>query len=160
MKLYEIDCKIREFWNKIIEQDGELTEEDIQTLESLEVAKDEKVKAYGVIIREISAEIDECKAEIDRIKEIADKRKRNLERLKNTLKEFMLNNDIPKYESLEVNISFRKSKALEIEEGIELPNEFLKVKTEPNKTAITDFIKNGGVIEGCQLVERSNIQIK
>ena len=32
MKLYEIDCKIREFWNKIIEQDGELTEEDMQVL--------------------------------------------------------------------------------------------------------------------------------
>ena len=160
MKLYEIDYKIREFWNKILEQDGELTEEDMQTLESIEVAKDEKVKAYGVIIREISAEIDECKAEMDRIKEIADKRERNLERLKTTLKDFMLNNDMPKYESIEVNISFRKSKALEIEEGIELPNEFLKVKTEPDKTAITDFIKNGGVVKGCQIVEKSNIQIK
>lgn len=160
MNLYEIDYKIREFWNKVMEQGGELTEEDIQVLESLEVAKDEKVKAYGVIIREISAEIDECKAEMDRIKEIADKRKRNLERLKNTLKDFMLNNDMPKYESIEVNISFRKSKALEIEEGVELPNEFLKVKTEPNKAAITDFIKSGGVVAGCQLVEKSNIQIK
>lgn len=160
MKLYEIDYKIRELWNKIIEQDGELTEEDIQTLESLEVAKDEKVKAYGVIIRELDGEIDDCEGEIKRIKEIADKRKRNRERLKNTLKEFMLNNDMPKYESVEVNISFRKSKALEIQEGVELPNEFLKVKTEPDKTAITDYIKNGGVVEGCQIVEKSNIQIK
>ena len=160
MNLYEIDYKIREFWNKIIEQDGELTEEDIQVLESLEVAKDEKVKAYGVIIREISAEIDECKAEIKRIKEIADKRERNLERLKNTLKDFMLNNDMPKYESIEVNISFRKSKALEISEQADIPVEFIKIKTEPNKTAITDFIKSGGVVKGCQLVEKSNIQIK
>lgn len=160
MKLYEIDYKIREFWNKVIEQDGELTEEDMQVLESLEVAKDEKVKAYGVIIREISGEIDECESEIKRIKEIADKRKRNRERLKNTLKDFMLNNDMPKYESVEVNISFRKSKALEIAEGVELPNEFLKVKTEPDKTAITDYIKNGGVVEGCQIVEKQNIQIK
>lgn len=160
MRLYEIDLKIREFWNKIIEQDGELTQEDIQTLESLEVAKDEKIEAYGVIIREISGEIDECEAEIDRIKEIADKRKRNLERLKNALKDFMLNNNMPKYESIAVNISFRKSKALEIEEGVELPDEFLKVKTEPNKTAITDFIKSGGVVAGCQLVGKSNIQIK
>ena len=160
MKLYEIDYKIREFWDKIIEQGGELTEEDMLELESLEVAKDEKVKAYGVIIREISGEIAECKAEIKRIKEIADKRERNLERLKNTLKDFMLNNDMPKFESLEVNISFRKSKALEIGEQADIPVEFMKIKSEPDKTAITDFIKNGGVLEGCQLVERSNIQIK
>ena len=160
MKLYEIDYKIREFWNKVMEQDGELTEEDMLELESLEVAKDEKVKAYGVIIREISSEIAECKAEIDRIKEIADKRKRYLERLKTTLKDFMINNNMPKYESLEVNISFRKSKALEISEQADIPVEFMKIKSEPDKTAITDFIKNGGVVEGCQLVERSNIQIK
>lgn len=72
----------------------------------------------------------------------------------------MLNNNMSKYESLEVNISFRKSKALEIEEGVELPTLFLKVKTEPDKTAITDYIKNGGEIKGCQLVEKNNIQIK
>ena len=160
MKLYEINYKIRELWDKIEAQEGELTEEDIQMLESLEVAKDEKVKAYGVIIREISSEIAECKAEMDRIKGIADKKKRNLERLKTTLKDFMLNNDMSKYESLEVNISFRKSKALEIEEGVELPTLFLKVKTEPDKTAITDYIKNGGEIKGCQLVKKNNIQIK
>ena len=53
MKLYEIDYKIREFWDKVIEQDGELTEEDIQTLESLEVAKDEKEVLEELVVEEM-----------------------------------------------------------------------------------------------------------
>ncbi len=160
MKLYEIDYKIREFWNKVMEQDGELTEEDLQTLENLEVAKDEKIKGYGVIIRELDGEIADYGNEIKRLKEICDRKKKRQEWLKNALKCFMQNNDISKYESLEVNISFRKSKALEIADGAELPNLFLKVKTEPDKIAITEYIKNGGIIDGCQIVEKSNIQIK
>lgn len=90
MKLYEINYKIRELWNKIEEQEGELTEQDLLELESLEIAKDEKVKAYGVIIREISAEIAECKAETDRIKEISDKKKKTLKGLKQPLKTLCL----------------------------------------------------------------------
>ena len=57
MKLYEIDQNIRLLWGKIMDQDGELTEEDIQALESLEIAKDEKIKGYGLIIRETTAPI-------------------------------------------------------------------------------------------------------
>lgn len=160
MKLYEIDNKIREVWDKICEQDGELTDEDLQTLESLEVGKNEKIKGYGVIIRELDGEITILTNEIKRVKEILDKRKKSQEWLKNSLKEFMLNHDIPKYESVEVNVSFRKSKALEIMDGVKLPDEFLKVKTEPDKSAITEYIKNGGIVDGCQIIEKNNIQIK
>lgn len=160
MKLYEIDYKIREFWNKVMEQDGELTEEDLQTLENLEVAKDEKIKGYGVIIRELDGEIADYGNEIKRLKEICDRKKKRQEWLKNALKCFMQNNDISKYESLEVNISFRKSTALEVDEDAKLPETMLKVEWKPNKTAITEFLKNGGHFDGCRLVEKSNIQIK
>ena len=160
MKLFEIDKSIREFWDKIMEQEGELTEEDLQKLNELEVARDEKVKAYGIIIRELKADIDDCKANMDRIKEISDRLKNRQEWLKSRLFEFMNNNNIQKFESIEVNISFRKSKSLEIDENAVLPSEFTRTKIEPDKTAITDFIKAGGIVEGCRIVEKQNIQVK
>ncbi len=160
MRLYEIDYKIREFWDKVTEQDGELTEEDLQTLESLETSKNEKIKAYGVIIRELDGEIATVDGEIARLKEIAEKKKKSRERLKNALKDFLINNDIQKFESPEVNISFRKSVALEVDENAKLPETMLKVEWKPNKTAITEFLKKGGHFDGCRLVERNNIQIK
>lgn len=72
----------------------------------------------------------------------------------------MTSNNIPKFESLKVNISFRKSKSLEIDENVVLPKEFIRVKEEADKMAIKDFISNGGTIDGCKIVEKNNIQIK
>ena len=160
MKLYEIDPNLMALWNKISEQDGELLEEDIKALEELNLAKDDKIKGYGVIIRELDSEIADCKAETDRIKEISDRLKNRREWLVNNLKYFMQSQGIPKFESIEVKIAFRKSKSLEIDENANLPKEFIRIKEEPDKKAITDFIKGGGTVDGCQLVEKENIQIK
>lgn len=160
MKLYEIDYKIREFWNKVIEQDGELTEEDMQTLESLEVAKDEKVKAYGVIIRETEGEIATIKAEIERLNKLAKTMQNKAEWLKGNLNYFMTANDMKEFKSVEVNITYRTSKSLVIAEDTKLAKKWLKVKTEPDKQAIKDFINAGGKVKGCQIVEKQNIQIK
>lgn len=162
MKLYEIDQNLRSLWSKIADQDGEITEEDWQALNELELARDEKIKGYGVIIREMQADIDDCKANIDRLNEIHSKLKNRQEWLKTRLVEFMQNNNMPKYESLEVNISFRKSNPLHDGDMKDLPSEFIKttIKEEPDKEAIKKYIKDGGEIEGWYIEEKQNIQIK
>lgn len=160
MRLYEIDTNLRILWDKIAEQEGELTEEDIQALNELEIAQNDKLEGYGVIIRELNAEIEECNSEIKRITEIAKHKKNASERLKKTLQEYMLNNELDKFESLKVKISFRKSQSLEIEEGAELPDDLMRIKKEPDKTAIKEYIVNGGELKGVFLLDKKNIQIK
>ena len=160
MKLFEIDQNLRELWNKIAEQEGEVLPEDEKALEELELARDDKLKGYGIIIRELDNDIAECKAETDRIKTISDRLKSRREWLINRLKYFMQSQNLSEYKSVEVNIFFRKSKSLEIDENANLPKTFIKIKEEPDKKAITDFIKKGGTVDGCQLVEKENIQVK
>lgn len=160
MKLYEIDQRLRDLWNKIYEQEGEVSEEDMQALEELNLAKDEKIKGYGIIIRELDNQIAYCASEISRIKAISQRIENRRDRLANHLKYFMQLHDIPKFQSVEVNIGFRKSKSLEIDENANLPKEFIRITETPDKKAITDFIKAGGTVKGCQLVEKENIQIK
>ena len=160
MKLYEIDNSIRELWNKIIEQDGELLEEDMQALESLEIAKEEKLKGYGVVIRETEGEIATIKAEIDRLNKLAKTMQNKADWLKGSLNYFMKANDMKEFKSVEVNITFRTSKQLQIEDESKLAKKWLKIETKPDKQAIKDFISNGGVVEGCSIVEKKNIQIK
>ncbi|MBQ0099830.1 MAG: siphovirus Gp157 family protein [Firmicutes bacterium] len=162
MNLYEIDKDLRTLWTKIAEQDGEITEEDMQVLNDLNIARDDKLKGYGILIRELKGDIADCSEEIKRIKEIQDKKKKLVERLENTLKTFMENNDIPKFNSIEVNIGFRKSQVLEIEDNAELPNEYMRIKEvrEPDKEAIKDAIKHGVEFKGIYLIDKQNIQIK
>lgn len=160
MRLYDIDVNLRALWNKIAEQEGEITEEDMQMLNELEIAKNDKLEGYGVIIREMKSEIDECDAEMKRIKEIADRKKNAMERLKKSLQEFMIGNEIDKFESVKVKLSFRKSQSLEIEEDAIIPEDLMRIKKEPDKTAIKDFIVNGGELQGVHLLDKKNIQIK
>jgi predicted RNase H-like nuclease (RuvC/YqgF family) len=160
MKLYEIDEGIRALWNKVIEQDGELTEEDIQALESLEVAKDEKIKAYGVVIRETLSEIERVKAETERLDKIGKQMQRKVDWLTNRLSGFMVAHEMQNYKSLEVNISFRTSKRLCIADGTKLAKKWMKMELKPDKQAIKDFLSNGGKVKGCSIDEIMNIQIK
>ena len=98
--------------------------------------------------------------EMKRIKEIADRKKNAMERLKKSLQEFMIGNEIDKLESVKVKLSFRKSQSLEIEEDAIIPEDLMRIKKEPDKTAIKDFIVNGGELQGVHLLDKKNIQIK
>jgi hypothetical protein len=65
------------------------------------------------------------------------------------------------YESAKVKVSFRKSESLEIAEGTIIPDEYLRFKEpEVNKTDLKNAVKAGRTIEGVQIVEKKNIQIK
>lgn len=64
--------------------------------------------------------------------------------------------------SPEVTLRFRKSSSVEITDSESLPKQFLRAKTvvEPDKTAIKNALKAGEKIQGAQLVESRNLQIK
>lgn len=162
MKLYEIDNNLRALWDKIADQDGELTEEDIQALESLEIAKEDKIKGYGVIIREMLSETQKVSQEIERLKKIEKSMSNKADWLTNQLSCFMKAHQVNEFKSIEVNIAFRKSKSLLIEDESKLAKKWLRTEkvTKVDKQAIKDFINAGGKVKGCQIVENQNIQIK
>lgn len=160
MKLYEIDEEIRRLWLKIIEQDGELTEDDVKEFNALESAKDDKVKAYGVIIRETLSQIEVIKSEIVRLNKLAKTMQNKADWLTNNLSGFMQQHEMQEFKSVEVNITFRPSEQLEILQGTNLAKKWLTIKTEPNKRAIKEFINSGGKVKGCSIIKKNNIQIK
>ena len=162
MKLYEINAEFRALWQRIAENDGELSQDDFDLLEALEIAKDEKVKAYGVVIREMISEQAQVKVEIERLEKISKRMSNRVEWLKGNLSVFMLENEMPEYKSTEVNITFRRSQKLLIDKDVKLAKKWLrtKIQVEPDKILISEFIKAGGKVKGCQIVECENIQIK
>ena len=166
MKLYEIDLAFRTLWEKIAEQDGEMTEEDIKALDDLELAKDEKIKAYGVLIREYDKDMESYYNEIQRLQNEFHKLKEKRDWLFDRLKAFMLEHNELKFNSPEVNIVFRKSYPIygaeqAFKDG-KLPKQFITqtVTEKPDKTAIKAFLKDGGTIEGVYIGEEQNMSVK
>lgn len=163
MTLFEInEALAKAIENAIDTETGEIG--NLDEIAELNLAREEKIKGTALYILNLRAEIKALEEQEKKFKErkqvLQNREKRILEML-----EFNLNGET--YKSTEVNITYRKSKSVEItdaeafEDYSNMFPAFRKpIKIEADKTAIKEAIANGVAIPGCELVEKSNIQIK
>ena len=155
MSLYTILQDIENFNFEIDEESGEIM--NVDALEALEIEKNAKIENVALYIKNLAAEAAAIREEEKALQDRRKAKENKAEALKKYLS-FCLNG--AKFESSKVGIAWRKSTALEIEDGAILPLQFVKVKEEYDKTKIKEALKSGEEIEGCRLVERNNINIK
>lgn len=155
--IYDIKKEIAECLD---EETGEIF--DIEKLESLMIAKDEKIDNVGCWYKGIVADITAIENEIRSLKE----RKGSKERILERLEEYLFTaTDGKKFESPRVKISWRPSESVRILDESALtgiPEEYIKTKTErsADKTAIKTAIKSGAKVSGAELTGKMNLQIK
>lgn len=160
MKLYQISDAIRQALDHIEldEETGEVLSAD--ELHAVEAAASEKVEATALYLRELDAEAKAAKDEADRI--IA--RVKSMQKRSDYLKSMLLDalHATGKVKTARVTVSIRTSKAIEVADGVTLPDAFVTVRTTttPNKTALKEAIEAGADIEGVRLVERESVQIR
>ena len=162
MNLFEIDdaiqrcVKLENSDNYVDTETGEII--DTAAIEQLEMDRDAKIRNIACWIKNL--ESDE-KALAEQIKTFTARKnaaKNKRESLKSYLAAFL---NGKKWQNSEVAISWRKSEAVEVEEGAAIPEQYLRYKEpEINKAQLKADLKAGTVVYGCQLVTKNNIQIK
>ena len=159
MTLYEMTDAARNL--KALLEADEIDEQTFaDTLEA--IGADDQIDAYCQIVREYEAEITARKAEIERLKAANDRAEKAIDRMKSALDGFMTASGQSKAKTALFSVSYRTSKAVAITDETKIPEQFLTVKTitTPNKTEIKKFISDGGTVEGAEIIESRNIQIK
>ena len=152
MTIYEIDSQILDC---IDEETGEIL--DTEKLEQLMQDKQDKIESVACWYKNVVAEAEAIKAEISNLTA----RKKHDEKLAESLKIYLSNTlDGEKFKTAKVNISYRKSSVVEIDDVYSLPAEFLTFKPEPAKAEIKSSILAGNEVSGAKLVTKNNIQIK
>lgn len=154
MKIYEIDEAILEC---VDQETGDIL--DIDRLEALEMERDRKVSNVACWIKDLKAESEAIKKEIDNLSARRKADDNKIESLKRFL-EWALNGT--KFKDERCSISYRRSETVEVSKEAEdkLPDEFIKIERTIRKSELKDAMKLGFEFEGCQLVEKNNIQIK
>ena len=153
MNLYEIDSAILEC---VDIETGEVF--DIDRFEELALTRDVKIENICLWIKNLKADIEALKAEKDAFAQRQKSAENKMESLKRYITGYL---DGTAFESTKVKVSFRKSESLEIAEGANIPDEYLRFKEpEVNKTELKKAVKAGLEITGVQIVENQNIQIK
>jgi len=150
--LYEIK---QEILDCIDMETGEIINAD--KLEQLQMDKHEKLRNIAFVAINASADIAAYKEQEKRFKAKRVAAEKTLAWAKETLARELAGQ---KLKEAEFTISYRPSEVVEIDDDADLPAEFIKMKSEWDKAAIKEALKEGAVFEGCRLVQKQNIQIR
>lgn len=153
MKLYEINEQIMAC---IDNETGEII--DIDKLNELQIAKDEKIENLALWYKDLIAEANALKEEKEAFAEREKAAKNKAESIKNYLS-YVLNGE--NFKTTKCELSFRKSEKTVIDDIYSIPEKFLKyAEPKADLTEIKKAIKKGEEIKGAHLEEAQNIQIK
>jgi len=161
MKLYEINTEIEmlvAYAEAFAEQnDGVIPDHLQERMNELQIVRDDKIEAIGVVIKEKIALAGALFEE----EKVLQARRKQAEKTIDWLKSYLSSNLSEKFETPWVAISFRKSSSVEVDET-KLEDSYCNIKTirTPDKTYIKECINAGVKVEGAWITERKNVVIK
>lgn len=159
--LYEIEQSILDC---IDTETGEII--DAEKLNELMIEKEVKIENVALWVKNLLSDADAFKAEKDAFAEREKAARNKAENLKQWLSMAL---DGQKFSTSKVQISFRNSESVEIEDEKKFVDwawdnerdDLLTYKDPtPNKTAIKQLLKSGKTLNGVSIVKNQNIQIK
>lgn len=154
MKLYELTGAMRDFELKT-DENGEIINMD--ELEKLDMAWNEKAENLCLYIKNLRAELDGVKGEKKafeyRAKVLQNKIDNSLEYLKSNLRG-------EKFKTPRVSVSYRRSEEVVCEDPYRLDERFKRVKVEADRKAIKDALKAGEDVTGAHLKENVSVILK
>lgn len=152
--LYEIN---QELLNCIDIETGEIIE--TEKFDVLQIEKNEKLENVALWYKNLLAEAAAFKAEKD---VFAEKQKRAEDKAVSLKKYLDSALQGSKFNTVKVDISYRKSSSVELQDTDLLPDNFKKKVTTvtADKTEIAKSLKNGIEVPGASIIEKQNIQIK
>lgn len=162
MNLYNITQEYLNLANQLIESGGELTPDIEQALIINESNLKEKAINYAHVIRSIDNDINIIDNEMMRLKALKEARIKAQEKLESNIQAAMELYGINKIESTLINLYFRKSESVEVDNMAQLDKKFIveKLTLSPDKKAIKEAVKSGEEVKGARLITNNNLQIK
>ena len=152
--LYEINSQLLECIDK---ETGEII--NVDQFDALQLEQKDKIEGIALWYKNLLSEADQYKNEKNLFADREKRATKTAESLKNYLDTVLHGN---KFNTIKVNITYRKSSNVDVTDLDKLPDEYKKTKTEvsADKTEIAKAIKDGKTIDGAEIVESNNIQIK
>ena len=160
-KLYEINedilTAIEAARTEAEENDGVVSDNLVNCLESLQIERDDKIEAVALYVKDLDVYSKALDDEAKRIREEKAKTAREIEGLK-----FYLSNalDGEKFKTAKTSISFRRSEKVVGDDVESLGSDYIRTKIEADKTAIKKALKEGVELAGWSLEENRSITVK
>lgn len=161
MKLYEMNQAVESLIERSIDPETGLVTNEAFEIEMTELDYQLEAKALDVAtyIRGVEAEADVYDTEIKRLQG----KKKALTNKSDRLRDYLRSNlpDDFRAKDHRVSVFYQASESVEIDiDTINLPDDMIRVKYEPDKVALKKVLNEGRVIDGVRLVTNQNLQIR
>lgn len=158
--IYELSSNWQQLQQLI--EDGELDQEILQdTLEGINGEIEEKADGYAKVMKNLQKDIDGLKAEEKRI---ADKRKvieNSIKSMKQTLGNAMVMTGKTKFKTDLFSFGIQKNApSLIVDDESLVGEEFVKISTSLDKTAIKNALKAGIEVQGVHFEQSESLRIR
>lgn len=157
--LYELSEELKNFDLEIDKETGEILNAD--ELEMLMIDHELKLKNCVWWYKNMKAEADALKAEKMKFAKRQQTAERKAEWMKQYIAQDLDGKEFKPEDDVTVRVGWRKSKTVECSDIYKVPDEYIRFKEpELDKTKIKKAISEGITVDGCEIVEKNNIQIK
>ncbi len=162
MNLYEVAEEIEKAFALAVDPDtGEIDEEKMVLLETLQMERDRKIENVACFIKNLKADAQALKAEKDAFA----KRQKQAENKAEALSRYLmdaLNGE--KFTSNRCSVSFRHTQKVTLDEGFtiyDIDTHFVRMKEpELDKTAIKKALEDGTTIAGVHMEDGLSMTIR
>ena len=161
MKLYELTEEFRQALEKYDPEQDELGILE-QVIDGLAVDIERKAEGIVKLLSNWESDADAIDAEINRLQELKRSKQSRAEWLRGYLSRNLEHAGIDKLDLGTHKVSFRKSTRVEVLDESKIPDKYKRVKTvvDVDKIAIKESWKQGVGVDGTEVREYKNIQIK
>lgn len=161
--LYQLSTEYMTLFNAVCnsaDEEGEIDTALIEQLNTIQESFEKKAVNTAYVYCMLEGEIEQTDKLLKRLTERSKRLKTAKERVKEYLSVSMQNAGYEEIKGDYANITFRTSEETVIDDEDMLEEEFIRVKVEPNKTAIKNAIKKGIEVRGAHIEKKKNINIK
>lgn len=159
---YEDSASFAEKWQISVDEIESLILPELK--EKINSLKDDMLESFNYNlsrINDINMTLPWIDEEIKRLQNLKKTYQWEIERRKSWIQFCMETTGTEKMETALNKLSFRSSESVFVPEWIELSDEFVRIKREPDKTKIKDFLKTQWwEIDWCYIVTNKNLIIK
>ena len=164
MNIYEINKAIEDILEdgfSVDEETGEILFDE-SDLNALNAEISEKIENVACYIKNLTADISALKEEERNLNTRRKQKERKIDSLKGYINYAMELSGRKSLESPRCKVSYRKSSSVEVPDINALDKDYITktIEIKPNKVAIKEALKEGKTVEGAEIVERQNLQIK
>lgn len=159
--LYEINQAYLDLLNKVDPETGEVLFSD-EDIDSIAEEFEQKADNIACLIKDKEATIKARESEMESLKERNEREQKQVDHLKRYLLQSLRLRNAKKLETVRNVIRMRNTISVQVEDDTVIPEQYIrtKVTSEPNKSEIGKALKEGIMIPGCSLLEKTSITIK